>query len=139
MVMSIIASFFAFILLVLNSSQLGRHNRPYPNHFHIDQDNQDNTDDFYTNVFCALQVLLGLVEIIVAITTSAFSCRAVCCRKRHVPGQVLYTANRSAEGFTNVNAPPDQPPDYEEITGAQALPENNGEKKKSAMQVQIEN
>ena len=137
MVMSIIASFFAFILLVLNSSQLGRHNRPYSNHFHIDQDNQDNTDDFNTNVFCAFQVLLGLVEIIVAITTSAFSCRAVCCRKRHVPGQVMYTANPTGnEGFTNVN---DQPPDYEEIAGAQALPENHGEKGKSALQVEIEN
>ena len=85
-----------------------------------------------------MQILLGLMEIIVAITTSAFSCRAVCCRKRHVPGQVLYTANRSAEEFTNVNAP-DQPPDYEEITGAQALPENHGEKTKSALQVQVEN
>ena len=87
-----------------------------------------------------MQILLGLMEIIVAITTSAFSCRAVCCRKRHIPGQVMYTANPIGnEGFTNVNAPPDQPPDYEEITGAQALPENNGEKKKSAMQVEIEN
>ena len=122
MVMSIIASFFAFILLVINSFQLRNHRR---------------RNYFNTNAFCAMQILLGLMEIIVAITTSAFSCRAVCCRKRHIPGQVMYTANPIGnEGFTNVN---DQPPDYEEIAGAQALPENHGEKGKSALQVEIEN
>ena len=72
--------------------------------------------------------MLGLIEIVVAITTSAFSCRAVCCRKRHEPGMVFYNANVAA---TNeelmVNLPP---PDYEEIAGAgaQALPRNDGEK-----------
>ena len=70
--------------------------------------------------------MLGLIEIVVAITTSAFSCRAVCCRKRHEPGMVFYNANVAA---TNeelmVNLPP---PEYEEIAGAQALPRNDGEK-----------
>ena len=75
--------------------------------------------------------MLGLIEIVVAITTSAFSCRAVCCRKRHEPGMVFYNANvgNSAAGNEDiiVNLPP---PDYEEIagSGAQALPRNEVEK-----------
>ena len=92
--------------------------------------------DYVGNVLAGTQVMIGLIEIVVAITTSAFSCRTVCCRKRHEPGMVFYNANvpnvpnvPNEELFVNL------PPDYEEIAGArifnalgaQALPENDEE------------
>ena len=96
--------------------------------------------DSLGNVLAGTQVMIGLIEIVVAITTSAFSCRAVCCRKRHEPGMVFYNANVPTNVPNVPNVPNEElfvnlPPDYEEIAGAgilnalaaQALPENDEE------------
>ena len=82
--------------------------------------------DYVGNILAGTQVMIGLIEIVVAITTSAFSCRAVCCRKRHEPGMVFYNANvpknvANEDLFTNL------PTDYEVIAGAQSLSENDEE------------
>ena len=56
------------------------------------------TIKFFHN-FLALRVMLaihsimlfvGLVQAVVAITTSAFSCRTICCRKRSNAGTVIF-------------------------------------------------
>ena len=81
--------------------------------------------DSVGNVLAGTQVMIGLIEIVVAITTSTFSCRAVCCRKRHEPGMVFYNAN--VPNIPNEELFVNSPPDYEEIAGAQALLENDDE------------
>ena len=53
----------------------------------------------FFHTFLALRVMLaihsimlfvGLVQAVVAITTSAFSCRTICCRKRSNAGTVIF-------------------------------------------------
>ena len=75
-----------------------------------------------------------MLEIVVAVTTAAFSCRVVCCRKRHDPGVVIYSANGNTnQQFTAIPIPIgatvnlDNPPEYEEVettpdSGAQKRP-----------------
>ena len=63
------------------------------------------------------------MEIVVAVTTAAFSCRVVCCRKRHDPGVVIYSATGNTnQQFTSIPIPVgasgtsvDLPPEYEEV------------------------
>ena len=49
-------------------------------------------DDFLRILF-SIQLLTGLLQGIVAITTAAFSCRAVCCggQRSNMVGPVVYT------------------------------------------------
>jgi len=113
MVTSIIATFFALIFLTtiaININKMAKYKIQY---------------NSVGNVLAGTQVMIGLIEIVVAITTSTFSCRAVCCRKRHEPGMVFYNAN--VPNIPNEELFVNSPPDYEEIAGAQALLENDDE------------
>jgi hypothetical protein len=40
--------------------------------------------------FNAIEIFLALITAVVAITSSAYSCKAVCCRKTKTQGTVLY-------------------------------------------------
>ena len=40
--------------------------------------------------FSSIQLFIGLAQAVAAITTSAFSCRTVCCRKRSNAGTVIF-------------------------------------------------
>ena len=42
-------------------------------------------------IFYAVQILIALVQLVVAIVTSAYSCRVVCCGKKLTPGQVMFS------------------------------------------------
>ena len=41
-------------------------------------------------IFSSIQLFIGLAQAVAAITTSAFSCRTVCCRKRSNAGTVIF-------------------------------------------------
>ena len=41
--------------------------------------------------FYAVQLLVALIQGVVATVTSAYSCRVVCCRKKLTPGQVMFS------------------------------------------------
>ena len=40
----------------------------------------------------SVQILTGLVQGVIAITTSAFSCRVACCGKTTTPGAVIFSS-----------------------------------------------
>ena len=42
----------------------------------------------YSNIVYAVMLFIGVLQGVVAIVTSAFSCRAVCCRK-YYPGTIV--------------------------------------------------
>ena len=42
-------------------------------------------------VFYSVQILVALVQGVVATVTSAYSCRVVCCGKKLTPGQVMFS------------------------------------------------
>jgi len=75
MVLSIIASLFAIPLIVISGIGIG----------------SDRQYDFMLILY-NIQLLTGLLQGVVAITTAAFSCRVVCCgRQRSNMGTVIYT------------------------------------------------
>jgi len=77
MVLSIIASLFAIPLIVISGIGIG-----------IGSDRQYDL----MRILCSIQLLTGLLQGVVAITTAAFSCRVVCCgRQRSNMGTVIYT------------------------------------------------
>ena len=42
--------------------------------------------------FGIIQIIVALSMAVVAIVSSALSCRAICCRKRQTQGSVIYSA-----------------------------------------------
>jgi hypothetical protein len=44
-----------------------------------------------------IQILVGLLQGVVALTVSAFSCRVVCCGRKQYPGAVIYSQGANAE------------------------------------------
>ena len=73
MVLSIVSALFALTLMVFGSLGL------------VD----GLSWDVLTNLFYGIQIFIGLLQGVVAITTAAFSCRAVCCGKKQHPGAVI--------------------------------------------------
>merc|ERR1712012_35576 len=72
-----IASLFAIPLIVISGIGIG-----------IGSDRQYDL----MRILCSIQLLTGLLQGVVAITTAAFSCRVVCCgRQRSNMGTVIYT------------------------------------------------
>jgi len=79
MVLSIIASLFAIPLIVISGFGIG------------DLERRNSKYDFM-RILYSIQLLTGLLQGVVAITTAAFSCRVVCCgRQRSNMGTVIYT------------------------------------------------
>jgi len=56
------------------------------------------------SIICyGIQIVVGLLQGVVAITASAFSCRAVCCGRRQYPGAVIFSQGTNAEQtFTTI-------------------------------------
>ena len=74
MVLSIVSALFALTLIVFSS--FGLEYAKYSNKgLHL--------------FFHGFQIFIGLLQGVVAITTAAFSCRAVCCGRKQHPGAVI--------------------------------------------------
>jgi len=120
MVLSIIASLFAIPLIVISGIGIGEHRRQYD----------------LMRILCSIQLLTGLLQGVVAITTAAFSCRVVCCGKqRSNMGTVIYTntvpqsvpltaviatGSSEASGASGASVQPtstvdEKPPKYEDL------------------------
>jgi len=81
MVLSIISAMFALPLLVFAGIGFGGGRR---------------SNGF--SVACyGIQILVGLLQAVVALTVSAFSCRVVCCGRKQYPGAVIYSQGANAE------------------------------------------
>merc|ERR1719270_3000772 len=82
--MSIISAIFALPLLVFAGIGFGgeRWRRNY-NGFSI--------------VCYGVQIIVGLLQGVVAITTSAFACRATCCGRKQNPGTVVFSQITNGE------------------------------------------
>ena len=64
-----------------------------------------------TNQESIIQILIALVQAVIAITTSAYSCRVVCSGKSLNPGQVLFSpSNAPPQIITNPLIRPSPPP-----------------------------
>ena len=70
----------------------------------------------------SVQLLTGLVQGIVAITTAAFSCRVACCGAKSTQGTVVFSNMVNAEQTTAVpltvmpTINDEKPPEYEAAT-----------------------
>merc|ERR1711923_621801 len=81
MVMSIISAIFALPLLVFAGIGFGGGRR---------------SNDF--SIVCyGVQIIVGLLQGVVAITTSAFACRATCCGRKQNPGAVVFSQITNGE------------------------------------------
>ena len=68
--------------------------------------------------FFGIQILIALVQAVIAITTSAYSCRVVCSGKSLNPGQVLFSpSNAPPQIITNPIIRPTSPPSYHSNPG----------------------
>jgi len=120
MVMSIISSLFAIPLIVISGIGLGTSGYGLSSH-----------ENLMVLLFC-VQLLTALLQGIVAVTTSAFSCRVVCCGKRSSNGTVVFSnvvpsqsdqvavpltviAGATAAPTTSLNVNNEKPPKYEEV------------------------
>merc|ERR1712038_1354783 len=134
MVLSIIASLFSIPLIVLAGISVGEAKRRQGYSWGKDEPN------VAIMIFGSMQLLFGLAQAVIAITTSAFSCRTVCCGKRTRAGTVIFnpehaTSRARAGEFTAIplNAiamppavataaaaaqptPDDNPPNYDDVT-----------------------
>jgi len=91
MVLSIIASLFAIPLIVISGIGIGESERWERRSRWNDDDDSDSQYDLM-RILYSIQLLTGLLQGVVAITTAAFSCRVVCCgRQRSNMGTVIYT------------------------------------------------
>ena len=91
-------------------------------------------------IFYAVQILIALVQGVVATLTSAYSCRVVCCGKNPNHGQVLFSPTNappqiianpiirppSPHYLTNQNPPPPPPRYCSAITFPSPAEENPG-------------
>ena len=55
---------------------------------------------YYFTIY-AIQLLISLLESIIAITASGYSCRVFCCGKVQNPGTVLYSPGQGAVAIQN--------------------------------------
>ena len=93
MVMSIIATLFALPLIIFAGAGIGDAKR------RIRWFDEDRTG---TLILWCIQLLIGLAQAVIAITTAAFACRTVCCGKRSTAGAVLFNSGNNTEQFTAI-------------------------------------
>jgi len=62
-----------------------------------------NTSYHYSSytVIYGIQILISLIESVIAITASGYSCRVFCCGKVQNPGTVLYSPGQGAYAIQN--------------------------------------
>jgi hypothetical protein len=91
MVLSIVSALFALPLIVFAGIGFGDSRR-------------GRSRNFLALIFYGIQLLIGLLQGVVAITTAAFSCRAVCCGRKSHPGAVIFTSGNAAgeQNFTTI-------------------------------------
>jgi len=90
MVLSIISALFALPLLAFAGIGFGASRR-------------GRSRSHVSMVFYGMQILIGLLQGVVAITTAAFSCRAVCCGRKQYPGAVIFSSgNTDDQTFTTI-------------------------------------
>jgi len=134
MVWSIISALFCLPLIVISGIGFGEGRYGYR-----------SGQRGYSNVFYGLQLLIGLLQGVVAIVASSFSCRAVCCGRKQYPGAVIFSSGTNpdqqyttiplnqivqaipqtsvpAEATNFVNPENEKPPSYD--TAAINLPED---------------
>jgi len=87
LVLSIISTFFTIPLFLSASFGLGSSNRSIR---YRDEDDNDIKNLRAAVAIYSIQLFIGLAQAVAAITTSAFSCRTVCCRKRSNAGTVIF-------------------------------------------------
>jgi len=87
MILSIISTLFVLPLLVFAGIGFGERRR----------------SNYFSITCYGIQMLVGLLQGVIAITTSAFSCRAVCCGRKQYPGAVIFSPGTNAEQtFTTI-------------------------------------
>ena len=74
MVLSIVSALFALVLIVFTVLATLR----------------------WAPIIAVIQIFIGLLQGVVAITTAAFSCRAVCCGRKQHPGAVIFTSKEES-------------------------------------------
>jgi len=87
LVLSILSALFSLPLIVASGIGIGSTKD------HIRWRSDDNENVPALRVMLAIHSIMlfvGLVQAVVAITTSAFSCRTICCRKRSNAGTVIF-------------------------------------------------
>ena len=95
MVLSIVSALFALPLIIFAGIGFGDSRR-------------GRNRNFWQMIFYGMQLLIGLLQGVVAITTAAFSCRAVCSRRKHHPGMVIFTSGNTAGDQTFTTIPLNQ-------------------------------
>ena len=92
MVLSIVSALFALPLIIFAGIGFG------------DSLRRGRSRNFLSMIFYGIQLLIGLLQGVVAITTAAFSCRAVCCGRKSHPGAVIFTSGNTAgdQTFTTI-------------------------------------
>ena len=95
MVLSIVSALFALPLIVFAGIGFGDSRR-------------GRSRNFLSMIFYGIQLLIGLLQGVVAITTAAFSCRAVCCGRKSHPGAVIFTSGNTAGDQTFTTIPLNQ-------------------------------
>ena len=78
MVLSIVSALFALTLIVYSSFA-----------FDYAKKYTDYRKKGLRMFYWGFQIFIGLLQGVVAITTAAFSCRAVCCGRKQHPGAVI--------------------------------------------------
>ena len=95
MVLSIVSALFALPLIVFAGIGFGDSRR-------------GRSRNFLSMIFYGIQLLIGLLQGVVAITTAAFSCRVVCSRGKQNPGMVIFTSGNTAGNQTFTTIPLNQ-------------------------------
>merc|ERR1712008_235609 len=95
MALSIVSALFALPLIVFAGIGFGESRRT-------------GNQNFLALIFYGIQLLIGLLQGVVAITTAAFSCRAVCCGRKSHPGAVIFTSGNTAGDQTFTTIPLNQ-------------------------------
>jgi hypothetical protein len=126
MVLSIISAILALPLLLFSGIGFGQSRESY-----------GREQNSLSMLLFGIQLLIGLLQAVVALTTAAFSCRAVCCGCGRKPGSVNSTSGTTPadQTFTTSNqiVPSVQPvptatsADLEEDSATTFLPLNSEE------------
>ena len=95
MALSIVSALFALPLIVFAGIGFGESRR-------------SRNQNFLALIFYGIQLLIGLLQGVVAITTAAFSCRVVCSRGKQHPSMVIFTSGNTAGNQTFTTIPLNQ-------------------------------
>ena len=95
MVLSIISAILALPLLIFSGIGFGESRG----------ESGGREQNSLSMFFYGIQLLVGLLQGVVALTTAAFSCRAVCCGCGRKPGAEIFTSSTTAADQTFTTIP----------------------------------